>query len=108
MSRPGSHQSQDLGQASRRKAQVRHASLPRQARALVSNTTPHLLRLGVVHDVGVVDRRLPLRDLPRLALTLRLHVLRLRHSWELVKPPLCSVGLQVWIAVYTASGLHAK
>ena len=48
--------------------------------ALVANATPRLLLLGVVHDIGVVDRRLPLRDLSRLALPLWLHVLCLRHT----------------------------
>lgn len=51
-----------------------------EADTLVANTTPRLLRLRVVHDIGVVDRRLPLRDLARLALSLRLHVLRLRNT----------------------------
>ena len=60
--------------------------------ALVSDTTPQLLRLGVVHDVGVVDRRLPLRDLTRLALPLRLHVLRLRLYRQPVRSPLWSVS----------------
>ena len=37
----------------------------------------HLLRLGPVHDVGGCDGELPLDDLTRLPLALRLHVLRL-------------------------------
>ena len=47
--------------------------------ALEANATPDLLLLGVVHDVGVVHRRLLLRDLPSLAFPLRLVVLCLHH-----------------------------
>ena len=50
------------------------------AGALVADAAPGLLVLRVVHHVAVVHRRLLLRDLPRLAFSLGLVVLRLRTT----------------------------